>query len=149
MYRKILVALENGPADRRLLPHIRVLAQQCGAELLLLHVADGWAARNYEQLKLVESAEMKADQAYLEATAAGLISGGLRVGIRLALGNPPNEIVRVAAESGCDLIALASHGHRFLGDIVHGSTIDRVRHNTSIPLLVVSARKEDPPPVQG
>jgi len=139
MYKKILVALENGPADERLLPHISRLAQQVGAELLLLHVADGWAARNFEQLKLAESAEMKADTGYLEETAAGLRTSGLRVETLLALGNPPNEIVRIAAETDCDLIALASHGHKLIGDIVYGSTIDKVRHNTAIPLLVVSA----------
>ena len=141
MYRKILVALENGPADTRLLPHIRELASRIGAELLLLHVADGWAARNFEQLKLAESDEMKADSEYLERTAAGLRAGGLRVDTLLALGNPPNEITRIAAASGCDLIALASHGHKLIGDILHGSTIDKVRHNTVIPLLVVSAAK--------
>ncbi len=58
MYKKILVALENGEADKRLLPHITVLAQQFGAGLLLLHVADGFAARNFEQLKLAESDEI-------------------------------------------------------------------------------------------
>jgi nucleotide-binding universal stress UspA family protein len=141
VYRKILVALENGEADKRLLPHISLLAQQVGAELLLLHVADGWAARNFEQLKLAESAEMKADSAYLESTAVQLRAGGLRVDTLLALGNPPNEIVKIAASTGCDLIALASHGHKLIGDIVHGSTIDKVRHNTIIPLLVVSASK--------
>ena len=139
MYRKILVALENGEADKRLLPHISRLAGQVGAELLLLHVADGWAARNFEQLKLAESAEMKADSEYLESTAAQLRATGLRVDTLLALGNPPNEIVRIAVRSGCDLIALASHGHKLIGDLIHGSTIDKVRHNTTIPLLVVSA----------
>ena len=79
MYRKILVALENGEADKRLLPHISRLAQQVGAELLLLHVADGWAARNFEQLKLAESAEMKADSEYLESMAGQLRADGLRV----------------------------------------------------------------------
>ena len=141
MYRKILVALENGPADERLLPHICQLARQVGAELLLLHVADGWAARNFEQLKLAESDEMKADSAYLESTADRLRSEDLRVDTLLALGNPPNEIVKIAASSGCDLIALASHGHKLIGDIVYGSTIDKVRHNTTIPLLVVSTKK--------
>lgn len=139
MYKKILVALENGEADKRLLPHIRELAAQVGAELLLLHVADGWAARNFEQLKLAESAEMKADSDYLESTAVALRTAGLRVDTLLALGNPPNEIVKVAAQSGCDLIALASHGHKLIGDLIHGSTIDKVRHNTTVPLLVVSA----------
>jgi manganese transport protein len=139
MYKKILVALENGEADQRLLPHVGELARQVGAELLLLHVADGWAARNFEQLKLAESAEMKADSDYLEATAVLLRATGLRVDTLLALGNPPNEIVKMAAKSGCDLIALASHGHKLLGDLIHGSTIDKVRHNTTVPLLVVNA----------
>ena len=138
MYKKILVALENGPADQRLLPHISLLAAQCHAGLLLLHVADGWAARNFEQLKLAESDEMKSDRAYLDATAARLRDGGLQVDTLLALGNPPNEIVKIAASSQCDLIALASHGHKLIGDLIHGSTIDKVRHNTHIPLLVVS-----------
>jgi manganese transport protein len=139
MYRKILVALENGEADKRLLPHVSRLARQVGADLLLLHVADGWAARNFNQLSLAESAEMKADSAYLEGLASELRASGLRVETLLGLGNPPNEIVRVAGQSGSDLIALASHGHKLLGDIVHGSTIDKVRHNTTVPLLVVSA----------
>lgn len=141
MYRKILVALENGPADERLLPHIRRLAAHFQAELLLLHVADGWAARNFEQLALAASDEMKADSAYLEQTADGLRATGLRVDTLLALGNPPNEIVKIAGSSGCDLIALASHGHKIIGDILHGSTIDKVRHNTSLPLLIVNAKK--------
>ena len=148
MYRKILVALENGPADARLLPHIRELAGRMGAGLLLLHVADGWAARNFEQLKLAESDEMKADSEYLERRAEELRAGGLHVDTLLELGNPPNEIVRIASDSGCDLIALASHGHKLIGDIFHGSTIDKVRHNTVIPLLVVSAaRAGSQPPV--
>ena len=141
MYKKILVALENGEADKRLLPHVSQLAQQVGAELILLHVADGWAARNFEQLKLAESAEMKADSEYLESSAAQLRATGLRVDTLLALGNPPNEIVKIAATSGCDLIALASHGHKLIGDIVHGSTIDKVRHNATVPLLVINAKK--------
>jgi nucleotide-binding universal stress UspA family protein len=141
MYTKILVALENGPADERLLPHVSQLARLVGAELLLLHVADGWAARNFEQLKLAESDEMKADRDYLEGIAGTLRTTGLRVDTVLALGNPPNQIVKIASESGCDLIALASHGHKLIGDILHGSTIDKVRHNTGIPMLVVSAQR--------
>jgi nucleotide-binding universal stress UspA family protein len=140
LYQKILVALENGPADERLLPEVAEFARHFQAELILLHVADGWAARTYEQLKLAESAEMRADDEYLKNTAARLTASGLRVDTLLALGNPPNEIVRVAIEMKCDLIALASHGHKLFGDIMHGSTIDRVRHNTTVPLLVISAK---------
>lgn len=141
MYRKILVALENGRADATLLPHVATLATKLGSSLLLLHVADGWAARNFEQLDLAESDEIKADRAYLDAAADGLRAQGLQVETLLAMGNPPTEIVRVAAATGCDLIALASHGHRLIGDLIHGSTIDKVRHDTAISLLVVRAAK--------
>lgn len=147
MYKKILVALENGPADQRLLPHISQFAAQTGAALLLLHVADGWAARNFDQLALNESDEMKTDRSYLDSTAARLRATGLRVETALALGNPPDEIVKAAASSQCDLIAVASHGHKLIGDLIHGSTIDKVRHNTTIPLLVVSAVAAKAPPV--
>ncbi|HEU5078610.1 MAG TPA: universal stress protein [Opitutaceae bacterium] len=139
MYRKILVALENGAADETLIPHITKFAKLVHAEVLLLHVADGWAARNFEQLSLAESAEMRADREYLSKIAGTMTAGGLAVHTELALGNPPQEIVRVAAERGCDLIAMTSHGHKLVGDILHGSTIDKVRHNTSVPLLVVRA----------
>lgn len=141
MYRKILVALENGPADAALLPHIAQLARQVGAELMLFHVADGWVARNFEQLKLAESEEMRADREYLEARATELQANGISVSVKLALGNPPVEIVRASVAEKCDLIAMASHGHRLIGDIIHGSTIDRVRHETHTPLLVVRGGK--------
>ena len=139
MYRKLLVALENGRADDTLVPHIAGLAQRLGSDLLLLHVADGFAARNFEQLKLAESDEMKADRAYLEKIAAELRAQGLQVSTELALGNPPTEILKTAERQRCDCIALASHGHKLIGDILHGSTIDKVRHNTTIPMIVVRA----------
>ena len=139
MYRKILVALENGPADESILPHVKELATRLGSELLLLHVADGWAARNFDQLKLAESAEMKADRQYLENIAKSLRAAKLTVHTHLALGNPPEEILKTAASQQCDLIAMASHGHRFIGDLIYGSTIHKVRHETSIPILLVRA----------
>ncbi|HXA80053.1 MAG TPA: universal stress protein [Opitutaceae bacterium] len=139
MYKKILIALENSRADETVVPHVTALARQMGAELILLHVADGWAARNFNQLKLAESDEMKADRDYLETTAARLRSAGLQVTVELALGNPPTEILRVAAAQNCNLIAMTSHGHKWLADFFLGSTIDKVRHNTSIPILVLRA----------
>lgn len=147
MYKKILVALENGRADETLVPHIAQLARQLGSALLLVHVADGFAARNFEQLNLAESAEMQADRAYLDSVAQRLQSLGLAVATELALGNPPNEIIRTAKSAQCDLIAMTSHGHKLVGDLFLGSTIDRVRHNTSIPILVVRAGSSSGAPV--
>ena len=139
MYSKILVALENSRADDTLVPHIAELARRLGSQLLLVHVADGFAARNFDQLKLAESDEMRSDRAYLDGIAARLRAGGLVVATQLALGNPPTEILRAAEAGGCDLIAMTSHGHKFIADVFLGSTIDRVRHNTTIPILVVRA----------
>src|SRR5271154_2019362 len=96
MYKKILVALDNSPADESILPHVVELAQRFGSAILLLHVADGFAARCFDQLKLAESEEMKSDQKYLEAVAARLREEKISVDTRLALGNPPAEILKVA-----------------------------------------------------
>ena len=142
MYRKILVALENSTADATLLPHVTQLARQLGSELLLVHVADGWVARNFDNLKLAESEEMKVDRAYLEKSAADLRAQGLTVSAHLALGDPPKEILKTAENERCDLIAMTSHGHRFLGDLLLGSTIHEVRHRTNIPVLLVRAEKK-------
>jgi nucleotide-binding universal stress UspA family protein len=142
VFKKILVTLENGPADVTILPHAKRLAKQFGSELFLLHVADGWVARNFHQLKLAESEEMKEDRAYLERIASELRAENMVVSAELALGNPPTEILRIAEREHCDLIAMASHGHRFLGDLFHGSTISEVRHKTAIPMLLVRAPKK-------
>ena len=141
MYQKILVALENGPADESLLPHVGELAQRLGSHLLLVHVADGWAARHYDDFQLKESEEMKADRLYLDTQAELLRAKGLQVATLLALGNPPDEILKTAIQEKCDLIAMATHGHRFLGDIIYGTTIAEVRHKAPMPLLLVRAAK--------
>ncbi|MSU50967.1 MAG: universal stress protein [Opitutus sp.] len=148
MYKKILVALENGRADDTLVPHITELARQLGSELLLFHVADGFAARNFEQLNLSESDEIKADRAYLGGLAERLRAAGLVVTTELAMGNPPTEILKCAVTHGCDLIAMTSHGHKLIGDFFLGSTIDKVRHNTAIPILVVRSGSGTPAPLR-
>jgi nucleotide-binding universal stress UspA family protein len=140
VYKKILVALENTAADQALLPHVAELATKLSSQLLLMHVADGWAARHFDRLKLVESEEIKQDREYLERTAEKLREKGITVGIQLAMGDPATELIKAAQDQKCDLIAMGSHGHRLIGDIILGSTIHAVRHRTSIPVLSVRAK---------
>jgi len=137
MYKRILVPLENSPADKTILAHVTGLAKLCKAEVILMHVADGWAARNMEQLNLKESEEMKEDRAYLERVSKELRAAGLEVDAVLAAGDPAKEIAAAAEREECDLIALATHGHRLLDDVVRGSTATALRHNTRIPILMV------------
>src|ERR1044071_2510517 len=140
MYRTILVAVENSPADRRIVSHVRALATLTGAALLLVHVADGWAARHFDELKLRESEEMKADRAYLADLASELTASSLRVATELAMGDPATELIRLAEERKVDLIAMSTHGHRFLNDLLRGTTVNKVRHLVKIPVLLLRAQ---------
>lgn len=137
MYRKILVPVENSPFDDAVIDHIRELARICHSSVLLIHVADGWAARNISQLKLRESEEMKKDREYIEKLAEQLESDGIEADALLASGDPASEISQAAEREGCDLIAMATHGHKFIGDMIHGSVSHTVRHASTTPVLLV------------
>jgi manganese transport protein len=139
MYRKILVALDNSQTDRAMFSHIAALAKLHHSKLLLVHVADGWAARHYDRFQLADSEEMNADRAYLEGAASDLRGEGLAVQTHLALGDPADGILKTALAEGCDLIAMTTHGHRFLKDLIYGSTITKVRHRAKVPVLLVNA----------
>jgi nucleotide-binding universal stress UspA family protein len=142
MYRRILVAVENSSADRTILEHVAKLAKLTSAELLIVHVADGWAARNFDQLKLRESEEMKADREYLERLQREFTDKGFVVRTELAKGDPATELIRAAQNAGVDLIAMSTHGHRFIADVLFGATADRVRHLVKIPVLLLKAHEE-------
>jgi nucleotide-binding universal stress UspA family protein len=137
MYQRILVPLEHSDADETILAHVRALARSCNAQLVLIHVADGWVARNIEPLELRESEEMRDDRRYLEEVAARLRGDGLNVESVLAAGDPADEIAAAAEREKCDLIAMATHGHRGLADVVRGTVASEVRHRTFVPVLMV------------
>jgi len=143
MYKHILIPLENSEADETILRHIRPLARLTGARLFLVHVAEGWVARNYDQLQLTESDEMREDREYLDQRRRELEEEGFECDALLALGEPSDEIIRIAHERNVDLIAMSTHGHRFLADLIHGSTADKVRHLVDIPVLLLRAAPRD------
>jgi nucleotide-binding universal stress UspA family protein len=142
VYTRILVPLEHSPYDAAILEHVRPLARLCGASVLLIHVADGWAARNLRQLDLRESEEMRRDREYLDRTCGELSAAGFDTDALLASGDPADEILAAAAREHCDLIAMATHGHRLVGDIVYGSVANTVRHRAEIPVLLVRGCRE-------
>ncbi|HEX6815472.1 MAG TPA: universal stress protein [Gemmatimonadaceae bacterium] len=141
MYTRILVPLENSPYDEAILDHVRNLARLCHASIILIHVADGWAARNLRQLDLRESEEMRADREYLTRVAAQLEADGLDADAVLANGDPAREIADAASREHCDLIAMSTHGHRFFSDLIYGSVADGVRHKSDVPVLLVRGSK--------
>jgi nucleotide-binding universal stress UspA family protein len=139
MYHRILVPVENSSYDERILDHVQQLARFCNASVVLIHVADGWAARNIQHLNLRESEEMRSDRNYIEQLAARLTSEGVQAEALLATGDPSGEIAAAAEREHCDLIAMSTHGHRFIADLIYGSVANAVRHMTSVPVLLLRA----------
>jgi universal stress protein A len=138
MYDTILVTLDGTPTDRAIIEHVKKLAQLAGSHLVLLHVADGWAARTYGPDAV--SPEIDEDTAYLEKVKAEFQSLGISTEAELAYGEPAKEIVKRVQQRRCDLVAMSTHGHRFVADIVFGTTASRVQHSISVPVLLLRAK---------
>src|SRR5258707_11011314 len=133
MYHRILVPLEHTDTDAAIIDHVRLLAKRSAASVVFIHVADGWAARNANQLTLRESEEMRSDREYLESICAQLEGDGVDSECILAGGDPSKEIASAAEREECDLIAMSTHGHRFIKDVIYGSVANEGRHLTRVP----------------
>jgi len=142
MFKKILVALDHSKADSFLLPRIKELAHLTGAEIVLLHVSTGWAAHWQENLNLSDSREIKEDKEYLEKMSQELRKDSLQVTARHDNGEPARAILRTAEAEHCDLIAMTTHGHRLIADLIHGATITKVRHESDVPIFLVKAHMD-------
>ncbi|HLX72203.1 MAG TPA: universal stress protein [Verrucomicrobiae bacterium] len=138
MYKTILLTLDGTPTDRAIIEHVKPLAKLAASRVVLLHVADGWAARTYGNDAV--SREINEDTAYLEKIRAEFRSEGINADADLAFGDPATEIVKWVGKKGCDLVAMSTHGHRFLGDLFFGTTASKVQHNISVPVLLLRAK---------
>jgi nucleotide-binding universal stress UspA family protein len=138
MYRTILVTVDGAPTDRAILDHVKQLATLAHSKIVLLHVADGWAARTYGRDAV--SREITEDTEYLKRLRAEFEAAGISAEAELAYGDPAKEIVRWVEQKGCDLVAMSTHGHRFLADLFLGTTASRVQHRIRVPVLLLRAR---------
>lgn len=138
MYKIILVTLDGTSTDRAIIGHVKELAKLARARVVLLHVADGWAARTYGPDAV--SAEITQDTAYLKRIRDEFQAAGITTDAELAYGDPATEIVKWVEQKGCDLVAMSTHGHRFLADIFLGTTASRVQHSISVPVLLLRAK---------
>ena len=138
MYQKILVTLDGTPTDRGIVEHVKELARLMHSHVVLMHVADGWAARTFGSDAV--SPEVTADQAYLSSIQAEFEAAGTPAETVLAFGEPADEIVKWIRGKGCDLVAMSTHGHRFVADLFLGTTANRVQHQVKVPVLLLRAR---------
>jgi nucleotide-binding universal stress UspA family protein len=143
MFHKILLPVENSAYDVAIIAHVQELAQTLRASVLVMHVADGFAARNLTHLELRESEEIRDDREYVERVARSLRDAGIRADSLLAAGDPVREIREAAEREGCDLIAMATHGHRFFKDLFFGSVVSALRHSSRVPVLLVRGNPAD------
>lgn len=140
MYRTILVTLDGRPTDRSIIEHVKTLAHEMQSQVVLMHVADGWAARTFGPDAV--SQEVSDDRRYLDEVRDEFERSGTTADVVLAYGEPADEIVKWIRKNGCDLVAMSTHGHRFLADLFLGTTASRVQHRVSVPVLLLRARSE-------
>jgi nucleotide-binding universal stress UspA family protein len=138
MYKTILVTVDGTPTDRAIIEHVKQLAKLAQSKVVVLHVADGWAARTYGPDAV--SREISEDTAYLQKVQEEFQSAGISAVSEMAYGEPANEIIKWVREKGCDLVAMSTHGHRFIADFFLGTTATRVQHNISVPVLLLRAK---------
>jgi nucleotide-binding universal stress UspA family protein len=132
------MTLDGTATDRAIIDHIKQLAHLAQSRVVLLHVADGWAARTYGPDAV--SPEISEDTAYLNKIRTEFQVAGISTDAELAYGDPAKEIIRWIQQKGCDLVAMSTHGHRFIADLFLGTTATRVQHSISVPVLLLRAK---------
>jgi nucleotide-binding universal stress UspA family protein len=138
MYDTILLTLDATATDRAIIDHVKKLAKVMGSRIVLLHIATGVPAQYHGREAAGE--EIDQDHAYLHGVKAEIQSEGILCEAELGYGDPPTQIVKWVTEKGCDLIAMSTHGHQFLADLILGTTVSRVRHQVSVPVLLLRAK---------
>ena len=138
MYDTILMTLDTTPTDRAVIDHVKQLAKVCNSRVILLHVADGWAARQFGPDAV--SPEITADTAYLQKIKDEFDAAGIPVAAEMAYGDPRKEILKWVRQKGCSLIAMSTHGHRFLADLFLGTTASHIQHRVNVPVLLIRAK---------
>ena len=137
MYETILLPLDTSPTDKSIIAHVLALATSMHSRVVVLHVVTGPQAEWNGPDAAGEKVERT--RAYLEAVRLELVAAGIPAQVDLAFGEPAREIVRWVEQNGCDLVAMGTHGHKWLSDIVLGFTASRVQHALSVPVLMLRA----------
>ncbi len=133
--KHIAAALGRDDSDAAVVSRALSLAKAEGALLTLIHVVDSAPAQVYSSD--VYDEHTREDEQYLLEIAEEVRASGVAVEIALSHGDPSKELINYAASHKVDMLVMGSHGHRLLGDLLWGETVDPVRHQVGIPVLVV------------
>jgi nucleotide-binding universal stress UspA family protein len=138
MYQNILVTLDTTATDRAIIDHVKQLASKLNSNVVLLHVANGPVAK--WRGEDAGSQEIEQCRVYLEATRVEFEGTGVSTNAVLAYGDPVKEIIKYVKDNPCDLVAMSTHGHQFVADLVLGQTANKVQHSISVPMLLLRAK---------
>lgn len=135
LYRKIMVALDCSPVDNTIIGHVKALAQQNDAQVYLMHVVH---SHTLDQDRVLREETLKSMEAYRKTFQ----DAGIEAEVIVRSGEPGPELLKQIEQSDYDLVAMATHGHSFLGDLLFGSVSRTLKHSISIPLLLVGPEKK-------
>jgi manganese transport protein len=139
-YSKILVPLDHTGIDGAAVAHAAAIAKAHGAKLYLLHVEEDVTSQVYGDE--ASTLEVESGMRYLEDIARSLRTQVIDVEAVVRFSSHPRHaIVRYARELDPDLVVMGAHGHKGFQDIVFGTTIEGVRHELDVPLMIVRARR--------
>ncbi|MFZ0548316.1 MAG: Nramp family divalent metal transporter, partial [Candidatus Promineifilaceae bacterium] len=141
-YRRIAIACDFSKGEQRLLAEVARLADAKQAEVFLLHVVESPVARTYGEE--AGDREVRSDQRQLERLTAVLQQKGFQTEWRLGAGDAAVELARMITELGVELTIVGAHGHSGFSDLVHGTTIERLRHRIPTPVLVIPLEEKKP-----
>jgi len=138
MYKTILVTLDGSPTDRAIIEHVKLLARKMGSNIVLFHVVSSVPAKYHGPA--AADHEVSTAESYMAGIAAEFTTLGLETHTELAYGEPVKEIVSRVKTKGCDLVAMSTHGHKFMADLILGTTAIKVQHAISVPVLLLRAK---------
>ena len=134
VYKKILVTIDCSPVDQTIIRHVAPLALQNRAEVYLLHVVH---AHTLDQRRALRAQT----EPCLETHCETLRSQGIQTRQLIREGEPDEEILKEIESGSYDLVAMATHGHKFFGNFLFGSVSESLKHNISIPLLLIKPER--------
>jgi manganese transport protein len=133
-YNKIAITVDFSKSDSKAISNA---FSQGGrdAEYILIHIVETAGARvlDYD----IDDLETVSDKINLEKYKTELISKGFKIETKLGFGNPKKSIPEIVNNCDCDLLVMGAHGHRAFKDMLLGTTLDTVRHNVKVPVLIV------------
>jgi manganese transport protein len=134
---RIAAAVDFSPADAGVLSFAVTLARGAGrgAQIILLHVVESGGARLLGEDHLGQ--ETQADQDRLEMYTTELTELGVHATFDLGFGETSSELAELVMRHEADLVVMGSHGHGRVGDFVHGTSVERLRHRISVPVMVI------------